>query len=443
MDVAGLLYGVVGGVLLALAGFALYSLGSRRAGERAERRHDSLAFLKDRLRARLAEPAEPFADGAAGPTVGASEAIEADIEAAARTVLPEAGWQRGAARQLLRRRLDGNGSSRLNGSEAAYWRQLGALSLVDDTRDALRAYARAADLAPDDPDLQMLLGVLNLRNGRLEAAEAAFRRQMALAEGKDGGEAIRYRAGTMLGDVLLARGAREEALAAYEAARAEVTALAEREPQNPRWQRDASVTHDRIGDLLMAAGEIDLGLEAFRKSLALCEALAERQPADLRWQHDLSVAHDRIGEALDVKGDLDGALQSFGRGLAIAESLMRREPDRPDRRWDFSASLDRIGDVLLAKGKPEEALAAWRRGLAIAEAAAEAEPERTAWQRDLAASCHKVGTLEAHSGEADAAREHLEQGRAIIARLARIADHRMQWQADLSRFDAALRNLGP
>jgi tetratricopeptide (TPR) repeat protein len=108
-----------------------------------------------------------------------------------------------------------------------------------------------------------------------------------------------------------------------------------------------------------------------------------------------------------------------------------------------SASLDRIGDVLLAKGKTEEALAAWRRGLEIAEAAAEAHPERTGWQRDLAASCHKVGTLEAQNGHADAAREHLERGRAIIARLARIADYQTQWRADLSRFDAALRNLGP
>jgi tetratricopeptide (TPR) repeat protein len=444
MDVAGLLYGVAGGFGLALAGVALFLL-ARRAGERAERRRDGLDLLKEQLRQRLAEPAEPFAEAAAGPTVGASEAIEADIEEAARTVLPEAGWQRGAARQLLRQRLegDGRGNGKLNGTEARAWRQLGALSLVDDTRDALRAYTRAADLDPDDPDLQMLLGVLCLRSGRLEAAEAAFRRQMALAEDREGAQSIRYRAATMLGDVLLAKGAREEALAAYEAARRDVTALTEREPDSPRWQRDASVTYDRIGDFLLADGRLDLALESYRKSLAIAEALAAREPGNVRWQHDLSVAHDRIGEALDLRGDLDGAIASFERGLAVAERLMQRQSDRPERRWDVSASLDRIGDVLLAKGKTEEALAAWRRGLEIAEAAAEAHPERTGWQRDLAASCHKVGTLEAQNGHADAAREHLERGRAIIARLARIADYQTQWRADLSRFDAALRNLGP
>jgi tetratricopeptide (TPR) repeat protein len=442
--------GVAAAALLVLAGGLVYRRRKRRAlRRRGDHGPTEVRALKERLWRRLAEPAEAFA-GAARPTLGAGEALEADLDRAANGVLPEAGWRRGAAKQLLRRHINGhapngrasNGAGG-NGDEAARWRQLGALALIDDIHDALTAYARACALAPDDPDLQMLLGVLHLRAGNLEAADAAFRRQMGLADGKEEGATVRYRAGTMLGDVLLARGARAEALAAYEAACKEVLALAEREPANARWRRDASVAHDRIGDLLLVDGQVDLALESFRRSLEIAEALAGSDPASAALQHDLSVAHDRVGEALELKGDLDGALASYGRGLSLAETLIKQAPDRMDWRWDVSASLDRVGDVLSAKGKPDEALAAYRRALGIAQDLAVRDPTRIEWQRDLAVTCHKVGMLEAQCGREADAREALEQGKAIIARLAEIARYQAQWRADLSKFDAALRGLGP
>lgn len=389
---------------------------------------------------RLAEPRAPFAGGVGcAPTMGVCAGFDADIEAAARTVLLQAGGRRGKAKHLLRQQLNGG---KLNGSEAAYWRQLGALSLLDNTRDAFRAYSRAAELAPDDPQTQMLLGVLALRAGRLDAAKTAFRRQMELAGGA-GSEAMRYRAGTMLGDVLLAKGDGAAALAAYEAAQCDAAVIAEREPDNADWQRDLSITHDRIGDTLMEQGHLDLALESYSRSLAVAEALVRRDPANAGWQRDLSVAHDRVADVLERKGDLDGALASFRAGLALAEAITRRDPERLEQHWDVSISLDRIGDVLLAKGKTEEALAAYRRGLEIAVEVAGAEPVRTGWQRDLAVSFHKVGSLEAIGGNESEARDLLEHGRAIIARLDSIAAYQAQWRSDLAQFDRALSSLGP
>jgi predicted negative regulator of RcsB-dependent stress response len=463
MSVAGLLDGVLGyahaladwaivlgsGTLAAalliataIAGAGIVRVRQRRKSvARAARLQWGIHELKERLGSRLAEPHTPFANGADGaPTMGAREAFEADIEAAARTVLVDAGGRRGKAKHLLRERLAGNG--RLNASEAACWRQLGALSLLDNTGDAWKAYARAAELAPEDPQAHMLLGIVSLRTGRLEAAEAAFRRQMELGTGPEG-EATRHRAGAMLGDVLAAKGEPEAALAAYESAQRGVATLAERDPGNAAWQRDLSIAHDRVGDLLLEQGQLQLALESYRRSLAVAEGLTQRDPGNPAWQRDLSVAHDRVGEVLERQGDLDGALESFRAGLALAEKIAQREPERREARWDVSASLDRIGDVLLAKGKAQEALAAYRRGLEIAQEAAEGEPARIGWQRDLAVSYHKVGTLEAMGGNESEARELLERGRAIIARLDRIAAYRAQWRADLSRFDHALSSLGP
>jgi tetratricopeptide (TPR) repeat protein len=433
---------VFGLIAAAILGTAIYRRRRRQTAlARAARLQWGIHELKERLRLRLAEPQTPFAEGVdCAPTLGAREAFEADIEAAAKTVLIEAGGRRGKAKHMLRQRLI-NGKGELNGSEVAFWRQLGALSLLDNTRDALKAYTRAADLAPGDAQAQMLVGVLCLRAGRFEAAEKAFRRQLELAG--ESGEAVRYRAGAMLGDVLAAKGEREAALAAYETAQRDAAALAEREPDIAAWQRDVSIMHDRIGDMLLELGQFPLALESYRRSLAIADTLAGRDRENAAWQRDLSVAHDRVGEALERQGDLDGALASFRAGLALAESIARRDPERAEWRWDVSVSHDRIGDVLLAKGKAADALVAYRRGLEIAEAAADGEPSRTGWQRDLAVSYHKVGSLEALGGNDSEARDLLERGRAIIARLDRIAAHQAQWRSDLAKFDQALGNLGP
>jgi len=436
--------GTMAAVAIVLAiGWVAVRRHRRAAAARARRARGEAEVLKEALRLRLSEPAILGANGiGAAPTMGASEAFEGDIEAAARTVLQEAGGHRAKAKELLRRRTNGHGAAngKLNGSEAGYWRQLGALSLLDSTQDALAAYGRAADLAPTDAETQMLVGVLNLRTGNLTAAENAFRRQIDIGSA-NGASFMRYRGHTMLGDVYAAREEHDAAMAAYTEAQREVMALLEREPDNAGFKRDLSVTHDRIGDIHGENGRLDAAIDSYRRSLEIAEALAKLDPHNPVWQHDLSVSHDRIGEILDRAGDRQAALASFRKGLAIAEVLAVRDRNNVQWQWDLSASHDRIGDVLIAEGRLEEALRSYRRGLAIAEALAKRDPADAGRQRDLAVSCHKIGSLEALENPGEA-RELLEKGRAIIARLDGIAAHQAQWRSDLSKFDEVLRTLG-
>jgi tetratricopeptide (TPR) repeat protein len=436
-----------GGVAILLAIAMLVRRRRRRAAQiQVKQVRDEAAILKDQLRQRLSEPPSLLATGInAAPTMGASEAFEGDIDAVARTVLVEAGGHRAKAKQLLRKRMNGqaaaNGS--LNGSEASYWRQLGALSLLDGIYDALPAYSRAADLAPENAEAQMLVGVLHLRAGNLAAAEAAFRRQIKLGDAGNGSTdagLARYRGHTMLGDVLAAREDHDEAMAAYAQAQREVKALLERDAEHVGLRRDLSVTYDRIGDMHAAKAELDAALESYRRSLEIAEALAKADPQSAVWQHDLSVSHDRIGDLLEKKGDREGALASFGNSLAIAKALALRNPDNTHWQWDLAASHDRIGDALIAGAKLKEALVSYRQGLVIAEALAKRDPGHAGWQRDLAVSYHKIGSLEALDNPGEA-RELLEKGRAIIDRLARIAACQAQWRSDLSRFDEVLKSL--
>jgi tetratricopeptide (TPR) repeat protein len=429
----------IAAVGVAIAG-ALIRRHRQRIAARTEHVRGVAQGLKEELRMRLSEPDALFSDDlGAAPTMGASEAFESDIDAAARTVLQETGGHRAKAMELLRRRLNGPGDGKLNGSEVNYWRQLGALSLLDCSRDALAAYTRAADLVPQDPEAQMLTGVLHMRTGNLGAAEIAFRRQIELGTGNGAG-CVHYRGRAMLGDVLALREDFDAALAAYTEAQGQVKTLLEREPDNAGFQRDLSTTYDRIGDMHARERRLDAALESYRQSLSIAEELARRDPENLVWQHDLSVSHDRFGEILDKTGDREEALASYRKGLAIAQSLAQREPGNPQRQWELSVSCERVGDCLIALGKLSEALENYRQGMAITEALVRRDPMHAGWQRDLAASCHRIGSLEALENPI-AARELLQKGRAIIARLDAIAAHQAQWRSDLSRFDDALRTL--
>ena len=62
--------------------------------------------------------------------------------------------------------------------------------------------------------------------------------------------------------------------------------------------------------------------------LAIRERLAKSDPDNAGWQRDLSVSYERIGDALVAQGRLPEALQSYRDGLAISERLAKSNPSK-------------------------------------------------------------------------------------------------------------------
>ena len=69
------------------------------------------------------------------------------------------------------------------------------------------------------------------------------------------------------------------------------------------------------------AGQSFRALESYEAGLPIRERLAAADPGNTEWQRDLSVSHNRIGDVRRAQGNLSGALESYEAGRAIAERL--------------------------------------------------------------------------------------------------------------------------
>jgi hypothetical protein len=74
------------------------------------------------------------------------------------------------------------------------------------------------------------------------------------------------------------------------------------DPTNTGWQRDLSVSHNRLGDLARAAGDLPAATGHYQAALTIRERLAAADPTNTGWQRDLSVSHNKLGDLARAAG---------------------------------------------------------------------------------------------------------------------------------------------
>ncbi len=108
----------------------------------------------------------------------------------------------------------------------------------------------------------IFLGQLQARAGDSPAAKQSFERVIAPRRPAPRIEKQRHWAYFLLGDVEAALGDRKAALDHYKRGQALVQGLIKRDPNNAEWQRDLSVSYDRVGDISAARGDRDGALKS-------------------------------------------------------------------------------------------------------------------------------------------------------------------------------------
>jgi len=209
---------------------------------------------------------------------------------------------------------------------AAAYRHLGAIAGLGNPKDALEAYRKTIEFDPDDADSLLWTGWLEKDRGQLDDANGHFRRVITLS-GTNEQAWTRHWAMLGLGDVQMQRGNLAAALSSYQASRAIAARLAEADPDNAGWQRDLSVSHDKIGDVQTAQGNLAAALSSYQASLAIRQRLAEADPDNAGWQRDLALSFGRVAIIESKQGARGSALSQFRKGRNIIARLMRQSPE--------------------------------------------------------------------------------------------------------------------
>jgi tetratricopeptide (TPR) repeat protein len=210
----------------------------------------------------------------------------------------------------------------------------------------------------------------------------------------------------------MAQGNPSAALTSYEVNLAIAERLAKSDPGNAGWQRDLSVSYNKIGDAQMVQGNRSAALTSYEANLAIAERLAKSDPGNAGWQRDLSVSHNKIGDVQMVQGNLPAALVSYQAGLAIAERLTQSDPGNAGWQRDLSVSYNKVGGVQMVQGNLSAALTCYQATLAIAERLAQSDPGNAGWQRDLQIAVSEIGSLAFNlvlAGEFTAALEAIDR----------------------------------
>ncbi|MGO9459250.1 MAG: caspase family protein, partial [Rhodomicrobium sp.] len=349
-----------------------------------------------------------------GDTAAAERLFQEDLDAEAAEEKAEA-----AARAERRKKA------------AASARNIAALARASDVAKAVDYYKKAVDLDPDDAATWDDYARAAQDAGRTDEAKAAFE-QAALKAAGEGADEIRFWAGNGRGDIALAQGSVHEALRFYRSAQESMDRLAKADPGNAGWQRDLSVSHNKVGVMLAEQGNLPEALKSFQAGLAIRDRLAKADPSNTVWQYDLGVSNERIGDVQVAQGDLAAALKSYQARQDIISRLARADPGNARWQRDLSVSYEKVGDVLLEQGNLPEALNSFQASLAIRDRLARADPGNAGWQRDLSVNYDRVGDMLVAQGNLPEAMKSFQASLAIRDRLARADRGNARRQDDLS-----------
>ncbi|MDQ0314948.1 tetratricopeptide repeat protein [Amorphus orientalis] len=135
------------------------------------------------------------------------------------------------------------------------------------------------------------------------------------------------------------------------------------------WTLDGIPNHlaDEVTKTLRRSGDLTGAGSIWEGLLDRYRGLAAADPANTEWQRDLSVSRNKIGDVARARGRLDDAATAYEEGRQIAERLAAADPTNTYSQRDLLVGLIKIGDVATARGRLDDAAITYEEGRQICQ----------------------------------------------------------------------------
>lgn len=186
--------------------------------------------------------------------------------------------------------------------------------------------------------------------------------------------------------------------------------VVEYEPDEPgNWRR--------YGDLLVTAGDLSRAAQAFNRFNQLARARATQDSENRQWQRDISISFEKLGGIQQAQGDLATAQTNYQKSLAISDQLAAADPSNRQWQQDLFVNIGMLGNIQRAQGDLAAALTSYQKTLAITEQLAVADPSNSQWQSGLVVSYSKLAQFAPTAIPVEDAEHFLEQALVILGRM--------------------------
>jgi tetratricopeptide (TPR) repeat protein len=202
------------------------------------------------------------------------------------------------------------------------------------SRDAERPFSFGSESDSWPPELAAALAALNA--SRLDSALDHLQSFHAATSSAARNEWTLAIADLLQGEILRLRGDSQTALRLW------------RDRALPTFARlgklpDQAIALLCIADVLVNLGNLREARRLFVEAQRIRERLAQAEPDRADYQRDLSVSYNKMGDLYSALGQGDAARDAYQKSLQLRERLAQAEPDRADYQVDLALSLARIG----------------------------------------------------------------------------------------------------